>query len=220
MLEPWDIIRVRDFLASHPIQRAADGELVGTYGMDALRWVLASGDDDNPRWWGDVPSSVSPVLSTFVDAIAEELPVEFHNAHAWHEILISVAGSSSAADGLRVAEILNWAWTDMLGYFEPVAVESGFGGIWRRAMDEQSSASARSAALAARRRRLTALDKASTFLVGATRASSSNEEIVFCCGSSAMWASKYLRMGVNDDAADEAWESWNPLGLMLRLISF
>ena len=126
------------------------------------------------------------------------------------------AGTGRDREEERLALIMDWMWGTVLPDLQSVADQGGFGAEWRTMCVEKSPEAARAAARAA---------------AGAARAAAWAAEAAWDAAWDAAWAAEAAgaaaraaagaaaRAAAGAAAGDVAWERYDPVGLLARLVA-
>jgi len=191
----------------------------------------------------DIPPCMSEVIGKWIIRIQDAMPADMRNSERWKQLLPRAAGTGRAKEKERLAIILDWMWESVLPTLQPLADKHGFGREWQTMTTERTKAAAEAAAVAAWAAR--AARAAESAAVGsaavaawaaesawAARAARAAESAAVGSAVAAVaaaeaaeesaWAAEEsaARAAVAAVAAAEsaAWETFDPCGLLERLI--
>ncbi len=197
--------RLRDYLASHEL---ADG--IGTEesacSVAAINLALTAELTDT------IPMCMSKVLGQWMIVVQDAMPSEMRNSSGWKRLLPMAAGTGREREEERLALVMDWMWGTVLADLQSVADQGGFGAEWRTMCVEKSP----EAAFAARDAAFdTAVDAVWAAAGVAARAARAARD---AAGEAAGAAVCAARAAAGDAARDAAWERYDPVGLLERLV--
>ena len=164
----------------------------------------------------DIPPCMSEVIGKWIIKVQDSMPDDMRNSDRWKQLLPRAAGTGRAKEKERLAIILDWMWESVLPTLQPLADKNGFGREWQTMTTERTKAAAEAAAVAAwaARAARAAESAAVGSAVAAVAAAEAAEESAWAAEESA------ARAAVAAVAAAEsaAWETFDPCGLLERLI--
>jgi hypothetical protein len=152
----------------------------------------------------DIPDCMSPVIGQWIIGVQDRMPTELRNSAGWKSLLPLAAGTGRAHEKERLALIMDWMWGTVLPAMQEVADRGGYGPEWSRMTTERSH----DAAWAATR--------AAGAAYRATRAAGAAYRAAMVAGA-AYRAAMVARAAAY--AADGAWQVFDPVGLLERLIN-
>ena len=138
-----------------------------------------------------IPKCMSKVVGQWMIVVQDAMPLEMRNSPGWKRLLPMAAGTGREREEDRLALVMDWMWGTVLPDLQSVADQGGFGAEWRTMCVEKSPEAARAAARAA-----------AGAAAGAARAAAGD------AGRAADWA-----------AGAAAWERYDPVGLLARLVA-
>ena len=219
--------RLRDYLASHEL---ADG--IGTEesacSVAAINLALTAELTDT------IPMCMSKVIGQWMIVVQDAMPSEMRNSSGWKCLLPMAAGTGREREEERLALIMDWMWGPVLPYLQSLADQGGFGAEWRTMCVEKSPKAARDAARAAwdagdagdaawaARDAARAAGDAAWAARDAARAAARDaaraaRDAARAAGDAAWAAGDAARAA--GDAGDVAWERYDPVGLLARLVA-
>ena len=145
----------------------------------------------------DIPPCMSEVIGNWIIRVQDSMPGTMRNSDRWKQLLPLAAGTGRAKEQERLAVILDWLWGTVLPTLQPLADKQGFGTEWRRMTTERTKAAADAAAAAWAAARAAAADAAAM---------------------AAAWAAAWAADAADAATWEEAWETFDPCGLLERLI--
>ena len=218
--------RLRDYLASHELV-AGIGTEESTCSVAATNLALTE------KVTGTIPMCMSKVIGQWMIVVQDAMPSEMRNSSGWKCLLPMAAGTGRDREEERLALIMDWMWGTVLPDLQSVADRGGFGAEWRIMCVEKSAwaawaagdagaaagdagAAARAAARAARAAARAAWDAAwAAWDAGdAARAAAS---AAARAAARAAWDARAARDA--GDARAAAWERYDPVGLLARLVA-
>ena len=185
--------RLRDYLASHEL---VDG--IGTEesacSVAAINLALTEKVTDT------IPMCMSEVIGQWMIVVQDAMPSEMRNSSGWKCLLPMAAGTGREREEERLALVMAWMWGTVLPDLQGLADRGGFGAEWRTMCVEKSPKAAWAAGDAAR---AAARDAA----WAAWDAGDAGD-----AGDAARAAARVV-------AGDTAWERYDPVGLLARLVA-
>ena len=140
-----------------------------------------------------IPMCMSNVIGQWMIVVQDAMPSEMRNSSGWKCLLPMAAGTGHEREEERLALIMDWMWGTVLPDLQSVADRGGFGAEWRTMCVEKSPKAAGAAAWAA---------------LDAARAAGAAARDARAAGAAA-W----------DATRDAAWERYDPVGLLARLVA-
>lgn len=150
----------------------------------------------------DIPGCMSLTIGHWIIGIQDAMPADMRNSAAWKALLPLAAGTGRDHEDQRLQLIMEWMWETALPLVQPAADRDGFGAEWRQMLRDRTPAAARAAEAAA--------DAA---YVAANAAAKVAEWAAEAAANAARAAE------AANAAADDAWQQFNPCGLLQRLIN-
>ena len=175
----------------------------------------------------EIPACMSEVIGEWIIVTQDFMPAEMRNSRKWKALLPLAAGTGRDHERQRLALILDWMWGTVLPAVQPLADDRGFGPEWQRMIDKRSVDAADAAAWAAwaawAARAATAARAAEAWAAEAAEAEAA------WAAEAAMWAADAAASvaramanaaadAIRAAAAKVTWESFDPCGLLERLI--
>ena len=211
--------RLRDYLASHEL---VDG--IGTEesmcSIAAINLALTGMVTDT------IPKCMSKIIGQWMMAIQDVMPGKIRNSSGWKCLLPMAAGTGREREEERLALIMDWMWGTVLPDVQSVADQGGFGAEWRTMCMEKSPDAAWAARAAAGDAARAAGDAARAAKAAARAARAADTRAVGWAARAATraavavawaaWASTWAATGA---AGDAAWERYDPVGLLARLVT-
>jgi hypothetical protein len=149
-----------------------------------------------------IPPCMSLVVGEWIIKIQDVIPAEMRNSAEWKQLLPFAAGTGYEHERERIALIMNWMWEVVLPTLQPIADEYGYGDKWKTMCERKDYISAYAAAAASD----SSAADAARYAADASSAS-----------AAARFAAAVAASAVAD-AADNIWQSFNPCGLLRKLI--
>ncbi len=192
--------RLRDYLASHELV-AGIGTEESTCSVAATNLALTEKVTDT------IPMCMSKVIGQWMIVVQDAMPSEMRNSSGWKCLLPMAAGTGREREEERLALVMAWMWGTVLPDLQGLADRGGFGAEWRTMCVEKSPKAAWAAGDVAR---AAARDAAWPAARDA--------------GDAAWAAWDAGDAGDAGDAAraaarDAAWERYDPVGLLARLVA-
>ncbi len=216
--------RLRDYLASH--------ELVAGIGTEELACSVAAINLALTEKVTDaIPKCMSKVIGQWMIVVQDAMPSEMRNSPGWKRLLPMAAGTGREREEERLALVMNWMWGTVLPDLQSVADQGGFGAEWRTMCVEKSPEAAKAAAEAAwdaaRDAAWDAWDawdaaRAAAGAAARDAAGAAARDAAGAAAGAAAFAAAAARDAAWDawDAARAAaWERYDPVGLLARLVA-
>jgi hypothetical protein len=227
MLPPDAAERLSAYLATHHLP-AGLGTKEEACSIAAINLVLTGELTD------ETPDCMSMIIGAWIRRIQDPMPDTMRNSEQWKTLLPAAAGTGRNSDDerRRVDLIIEWLWTTVLPSVQPVADLHGFGEEWRR-MTTAKAANATNAANAANAAANAAHAANAANAAHAADAASHAATAASDAAANAAAANAYDAYDAAADAADAAyaavnavnavnaaaaWETFDPPGLLARLI--
>ena len=158
-----------------------------------------------------IPDCMSEVIGRWIIEIQDSMPDEMRNSPQWKSLLPLAAGTGREKEKERMQIILDWMWGTVLPTLQPLAEEKGFGAEWERMTTERTEEAARAAWEA-----VSAAWDAAVAAWSAARAAMAAKTAAMAAraraAEEAAWAAASAGKG------QDSWETFNPAGLLYRLI--
>ena len=138
-----------------------------------------------------IPMCMSNVIGQWMIVVQDAMPSEMRNSSGWKCLLPMAAGTGRDREEERLALIMDWMWGPVLPDLQSLADQGGFGAEWRTMCVEKSPKAAR--------------DAAGDAAGDAARA--------------ARDAARSAARAARDAARSAAWERYDPVGLLARLVA-
>ena len=199
---------------------------VGLGSKEAACSIAAINLAINGRLSESTPECMSVAIGRWILLVQDTMPSGMRNSERWKTALLYAAGSGRDHENERLDMLMDWLWTTVLPFLQPLADARGFGTEWRRMCNERSN----DAASAAKGSAAIATDYAAKAADYAARAVGSAELTTDPYAIAAAMSS----MGIHDTATSVArvaevsalayvfprvaWEQFDPVGLLERLI--
>jgi hypothetical protein len=154
------------------------------------------------RLTDQIPDCMSEVIGDWIIRVQDAMPDSMRNSKAWKSLLPLAAGTGRDHEREREALIMDWLWSVVLPYVQPMADAGGYGKEWR-AMCELRTEEAPGAALAAYWAEYWAAEAAlaAEAAEAAKLAARAAEEAALASGN-----------------PEKAWAHFDPCGLLEKLI--
>jgi hypothetical protein len=211
MLPPDAAERLSAYLATHHLP-AGLGTKEEACSIAAINLVLTGELTD------ETPDCMSMIIGAWIRRIQDPMPDTMRNSEQWKTLLPAAAGTgrNPADERRRLDLIMEWLWATVLPYVQPVADLHGFGEEWRRMTTAKTAAAAYDAAYAhaAYADAYDAYDAADA----AANAAAANAYDAYDAAADAADAAYAAVNAVNAVNAAAAWETFDPPGLLARLI--
>ena len=223
--------RLRDYLASHELV-AGIGTEESACSVAAINLALTGKVTDT------IPKCMSKVVGQWMIVVQDAMPSEMRNSLDWKRLLPMAAGTGREREEERLALVMDWMWGTVLPDLQSIADQGGFGAEWRTMCVEKSPKAARDAAWAAgdaawdagaaawdaaKYAAWAAAGDAAKYAAGAA----AGDAAKYAAWAAAGDAAKYAAWAAAGDAAkyaawaagDAAWERYDPVGLLARLVA-
>jgi len=170
----------------------------------------------------EIPACMSEVVGKWIIRVQDGMPDEMRNSQAWKSLLPLAAGTGRDNEWERLALIMDWLWTVVLPYIQPMADAGGYGEQWRDMCGERT-ATAWAAAGAARAARLARADWAAR-AAWAVEAASAAEAWRWWpaaekAARAAAWAAEAAHWAASASGDPEkSWAHFDPCGLLEKLV--
>ena len=199
--------RLRDYLASHEVAEGIGTE-ESACSVAAINLALTAELTDT------IPMCMSKVIGQWMMIVQDEMPSEMRNSSGWKRLLPMAAGTGRDREGERLALIMDWMWGPVLPDLQGLADRGGFGAEWRTMCVEKSPKAAGDAARAAG----DAARAAGDFARAAAW------DAAWAAAWAATWDAGDAARAAGDAAGDAAaraaaWERYDPVGLLARLVA-
>ena len=164
----------------------------------------------------DIPGCMSLTIGHWIIGIQDAMPADMRNSAAWKALLPLAAGTGRDHEDQRLQLIMEWMWETALPLVQPAADRDGFGAEWRQMLRDRTPAAARAAEAAARAAEAAewAAEAAADAAYVAANAAAKVAEWAAEAAANAARAAEAANA-----AADDAWQQFNPCGLLQRLIN-
>jgi hypothetical protein len=190
----------------------------------------------------DIPPCMSKVIGKWIIGVQDSMPDDMRNSERWKQLLPLAAGTGRAKEKKRLAIILDWMWESVLPTLQPLADKHGFGREWQTMTTERTEAAAEAAweAAWAARDAAAAEEAAEAAAYAAARVTASAAGRAAASAAEAAWAAAAAGAAARAEdtaaaAADtayaaewaagaaaaaraDAWQTFDPCGLLERLI--
>ncbi len=154
----------------------------------------------------DIPPCMSEVIGKWIIQIQDSMPDDMRNSERWKQLLPRAAGTGRAKEKERLDVILDWMWGTVLPTLQPLAEKHGFGREWQTMTTERTKVAAWAAKAAAAEAGVRAG-------AGAAAAEAAAE-----AARAAAWAAAEAAEAAYAASAVAAWQTFDPCGLLERLI--
>ena len=158
----------------------------------------------------DIPPCMSKAIGKWIIRIQDSMPDDMRNSARWKQLLPRAAGTGRAKEKKRLAIILDWMWGTVLPTLQPLADDRGFGTEWKRMTTERTRAAAGRASCGVDGAAARAADAAAW---AAAWAAAEAAEAAWAAAAAWAWAAAEAA------EAASAWETFDPCGLLERLIN-
>ena len=190
------------------------------------------------------PPCMSPTIAQWIIVVQDQMPETIRNSAEWRSLLPLAAGTERMKESKRLSIIMDWVFSTVLPYIQPLADERGFGKEWREMCAIRTEETARAARNAAYNTAWTA-DAADAALlallaIGPTSATyaanaATNTAMAVYAARAATKASPFTAnaatvkaveaveaRGITHvaawEASDAAWRAFNPVATLRKLI--
>ena len=208
--------RLRDYLASHELV-AGIGTEESTCSVAATNLALTEKVTDT------IPMCMSKVIGQWMIVVQDAMPSEMRNSSGWKCLLPMAAGTGRDREEERLALIMDWMWGTVLPDLQSLADQGGFGAEWRTMCVEKSARAAGDAARDAGDAARAAWDaaRAARDAGDAAWAAGDAAKAAGDAAGDAAWAAGDAAWAAGDAraAGDAAWERYDPVGLLARLVA-
>lgn len=216
--------KIADWLEEHPVLSVGVGSEESACSIAAINLALSG------RLTDEIPECMSEVIGAWIIRVQDKMPDEIRNSAEWRVLLPRAAGTGRDLERERLNIILDWMWETVLPSMQPMADASGFGAAWRDMLEQRSAEATRWAAEAATAAvnapttrwamRAAVRDAARTADAArwAMRAAATAARAAYVTKATmraADWAARTARWAAGGDAA---WHTFDPVGLLQRLI--
>jgi hypothetical protein len=158
-----------------------------------------------------VPDCMSEVVGWWIMTVQDAMPDAMRNSAAWKLLLPLAAGTGRGHERERGVIIMDWLWSVVLPYLQPVADADGYGKEWRDMCELRTPAAVRVAQEAAEAAEAArAVEVAGA--VWAARAARAAARAAAEAARAAYWAA--LASG----DPKKAWAHFDPCGLLAKLV--
>jgi hypothetical protein len=166
----------------------------------------------------DIPDCMSEVLGTAAIALQDAMPSEMRNSLRYKTLLPEMAGTGREHEQERLAILMNWMWSVVLPYLQPIADKHGFGSEWQTMCNLKTDASARAARAAAAASPLAAAHTAAArAAAGAADYAAAFAAAAFAADAAAARAAAGAARAAARAAGGDFWEIVDPLGVLERM---
>lgn len=162
----------------------------------------------------NIPACMSAVIGRWIIGVQDAMPSEMRNSAEWKRLLPLAAGTGRKHEKERMDIVVDWMWSAVLPTLQPVADCHGFGNEWRAMLCEKTSAAA-CAALSTANAAYVAADAAYAVAQAANAAYAAVTAAAIAAYATAADAAAEA---VADATSPEAWQQFNPCGLLERLV--
>ena len=172
-----------------------------------------------------IPLCMSAVIGKWIIGVQDAMPAEMRNSAEWKRLLPLAAGTGRKHERKRMEIIMNWMWSTVLPTLQPIADRDGFGEEWRMMLQQRTAEAAKTASQAAVRASWAdAADAADAAAVAAdaadaARAAHAHVAAVAYAAAVAADAAAVAADAAADATSPDAWQQFNPCGLLKRLIA-
>ena len=188
--------------------------------MAAINLALSGELVDSP------PGCMSSVVGHWIVVVQDDIPALIRNSAEWRELLPLAAGTGREREVERLDMTLDWMWGTVLPVLQPIADADGYGDVWR-AMCEQRTYDTANAAWDASAASINIRDISIASIASVAsiaRASAwdaglaGDAAIAASAAGFAIAADSYNPTGSDPEHWRWLWASFNPIGLLRRLV--
>jgi hypothetical protein len=155
---------------------------------------------------------MSKVIGKWIIVVQDSMPAQMRNSAEWKQLLPLAAGTGRQHEKERLEIILDWMWGTVLPTLQPIADEKGFGEEWRMMLQQ------RTAAAAAANAAVDAAAYAAYAAVDAAAYAAYAADYAADAADAAANAADAADAAADAAYAADAWQQFNPCGLLQRLI--
>ena len=185
-----------------------------------------------------IPACMSEVIGKWIIGVQDSMPADMRNSGRWKSLLPRAAGTGRGKEKERLQIILDWMWGTVLPTIQPLADARGFGAEWQAMTKKRTQAATRAAATAAEAAAraawaayaaaaaawaaayaATRAAARATWAAAATDAAYAAWEAAWAAADAAEAAYAAARAYAGAAARADAWQTFDPCGLLERLIN-
>lgn len=172
----------------------------------AINLILTGELTDN------IPLCMSAVIGRWIIGVQDAMPAEMRNSAEWKRLLPLAAGTGRQHERKRMEIIMNWMWGTVLPTVQPIADKDGFGEEWRMMLQQRTAEAASQAAVWA--------SWADTADAAASAADTAEKARALGPNVYSVNAAFYASIAAAAAATSpDAWQQFNPCGLLQELIA-
>lgn len=190
--------------------RRGMGDEYGACSIAAINLALTG------RLTDEVPACMSEVVGKWIIRVQDAMPDSMRNSKAWKSLLPLAAGTGRDHEQRRREIIMDWLWTVVLTYVQPIADAGGYEKEWRAMCEERTAAASWAAARAAAR----AAEAAARAAARAARAAGAADWAADWEAARAVQAAAWAAWAAASASGDpeKAWAHFDPCGLLQKLV--
>jgi len=224
ILTPDEAQRITEYLDAHPKLAVGVGTEESACSIAAINLALTGELTDK------VPDCMSVVIGRWIIGVQDVMPADIRNSPEWRALLPLAAGTGRNLERERLTVILDWMWGTVLPVVQPVTDARGFGTEWGTMLTARTADAADAAwaaAYAAYVARAAARAAAGAAAEAAARAAAraAADAARAAAGAAADAAARAAARaaadaagGAADAAGESAWRTFDPVGLLAKLI--
>lgn len=180
--------------------RRGMGDEYGACSIAAINLALTG------RLTDEVPDCMSEVIGQWIIRVQDAMPDEMRNSKAWKSLLPLAAGTGRDREHERQTIVLEWMWTVVLPYVQPIADAGGYGKKWRDMCEKRTRQAADKAARVA-------------WAAEAAKAAKAAQAVRAVEATRAAWAAEAAAWAAEASGdPDAAWKHFDPCALLEKLI--
>lgn len=172
-----------------------------------------------------IPLCMSAVIGKWIIGVQDEMPAEMRNSAEWKRLLPLAAGTGRQHERKRMEIIMNWMWSTVLPTLQPIADRDGFENQWRMMLQQRTTEAAAVAAAMAAAYAADAVDYAAYAAYAAADAAARAAAVADVAYAAAAYAvdvanaAAAAALAAVSATSPDAWQQFNPCGLLQELIA-
>ena len=168
----------------------------------------------------EIPNCMSWVIGQWVRAVQDVMPDELRNSERWKRALIEAVGTGNEHERERSDLLLDWMWDTVLPPMQSVVDKHGLGKVRREMWEERTENAALVAAAAACNVKSSSAHNAYCAAFSAAGSAADYLEVGAYLSAHVASVASYSACVIAADASfSDAWESFDPAGLLERLVA-
>jgi hypothetical protein len=165
-----------------------------------------------------VPDCMSAVIGDWIIKVQDAMPHKMRNSKTWKGLLPLAAGTGRDHEKGRLAMVVDWLWTVVLPYLQPVADANGYGQEWRAMYELRTAGAAMQAAKAAKAAKAFDAVAAADATWAVIAAGQSPRAADYAADGAAEVAEAAAKVVKKSGDPKKAWAHFDPCGLLQKLI--